>query len=123
MRTIKFRAWDKDVKKWFYFGDNADVKQILYHLSCYESWGQFTGFLDRDGKEIYEGDIIEYIGLKFSVGMDKYGPLFLGDGDEKYWNRLLPFSFMGELVEHYIVDTGGSKVIGNIYENPELLHS
>lgn len=101
-RTIKFRVWDKDVKKW------------LYHdLLCYENWGQFTGLKDKNGKEIYEGDIL--VDLSEYPNKDSYDPVYFS-GDAFYcecsgWGVQLLSDTNEEDLE----------IIGNIYENPELL--
>ena len=76
MREIKFRVWDHDLKK-FIEDSNADP-HICWNgkVYCYErqkeggdvlvsgirnlTVQQFTGMVDKDGKEIYEGDIIKY---------------------------------------------------------------
>lgn len=122
MRDIKFRAWDNINKIMAY---PRIIKQIFSSISSgdllnrYEILMQYTGLKDKNGKEIYEGDIItfgKYIkyrvifedscfylyhheGLKDWDGTDyRWGPLY----------RIKELSFDVEL-------------IGNIYENPELL--
>lgn len=74
---------------------------------------QFTGLLDKQGVEIYEGDIVTHNGFEFSEVVFRKGGFQVNnmlDGltnDEHY--------FLGDInLEMF-------KVIGNIYENPELL--
>ena len=69
-REIKFRVWNNDISKW---EDNGGLGYILSEYSesddCLNKvfdnsyaeliFQQFTGFLDKKGKEIYEGDIID----------------------------------------------------------------
>ena len=55
MRTLKFRAWDDQTKQMVYQDDQMTNYKIL---GRYTNVQQFTGLLDKNGKEIYEGDCI-----------------------------------------------------------------
>lgn len=107
-RPIKFRAWDNEQK--FMLMPESDVLVISTNGVAIDSEEfavmQFTGLTDKNGKEIYEGDIL-------SAG-DEYGPWAI-QWDEK-------------LLMWKVKDGGmlwalrkDAEVIGNIYENPELL--
>ena len=108
MRKIKFRAWDKTNKKmWQYPFGLYDVPfWIGDEISKSEKRGeimQFTGLKDKNRKEVYEGDIV-MINLKLiSVISFKNGKF--GYKDREY---------------HFSLDED-IKILGNIYENPELL--
>jgi uncharacterized phage protein (TIGR01671 family) len=70
---------------------------------------QFTGLHDKNGKEIYESDIVDFEG-------DIY-PISWYEDDARWWG-------INDLARTYILASGQiseSAVIGNIYENPELL--
>ena len=114
-RPIKFRVWDKRETK------GMSTKNMLYDAQLHHFWQdfvdypgyelmQYTGLTDKNGKEIYEGDIIH---LKFGelnanlvVKWDKYMGLKYHNGG---WTSLVH------------VDTHG-EVIGNIFEHENLLN-
>ena len=120
-REIKFRAWIK-AKKEMQMIDFLDFRykkiglnneEYLKEFSNCELM-QFTGLRDCKGREIYEGDIIEFAlslikTIKGSIEFD-YGAFYLKTDDKEYNNVLLA-NMNFDLVE----------VIGNIFENSELL--
>ena len=118
MREIKFRAWDKEKKRWYHtelefkgfslFGECMLVcPPRIKDLSNLEVT-QFTGLKDKNGKEIYEGDIVEYTMHRKVQVIEE---VFI-DGEMGY-----------ELGIGYNFDYQKGKIIGNIYENPELLEA
>jgi len=110
MREIKFRAWDgESIISPNDFWLSADGHSAVFGRSGtieYSNWElmQFTGLLDKNGKEIYEGDIVK--GTGEHIGQSN---VFYGYG---VWQ---PFSYLGTYCGNDF------EVIGNIYENPELL--
>ena len=116
MREIKFRAWEEDTH---YMNDNVRITRTMgetfYEVSEAFGWievkpehvMQHTGRKDSEGNEIYEGDILQ------SEHYFKYQVIFKGDcwRCEPVKNNRLKNRFIGSDL----------KVIGNIYENPELL--
>jgi hypothetical protein len=110
-RVIKFRDYDMESKQVRYFDLDSYDK---HEHDSYGNITQFTGLQDREGNDIYEGDIVEsYGGLELLVS-------FL-DKNELYT--------IGFLLTHpngfcaYLTPSSGDvlNIIGNIYENPELL--
>jgi uncharacterized phage protein (TIGR01671 family) len=111
---LKFRAWDESNKYMAYQGTPGlkTLWSFMFHWGDYPLQ-QFTGIHDIIGKEIYEGDfdeygyIVTYAGdLEYNLGMPYAGFYFQKDNFEK-WHNL-------ECDHVY-------KIIGNIYENLEIL--
>lgn len=121
MRQIKFRAQDIASNKWLY----GDLRHHKDDVCIFEQGGtkgeqvkrdtvgQFTGLRDINGKDIYEGDILDvnyadeesYLEVRFVRGVFA----FLWDGD-------LDDEFPCNAPTHE-----WAKVIGNIHDNPELI--
>lgn len=110
MREIKFRAKLVDNGKWI----NWNIpRQVEFNEIDPKTLGQYTGLKDNNGKEIYEGDIIEFI--SYWNNSEKYRKMYQNirivtwDAEKSKFNNVIPDS------DYY------SEVIGNIYENPELI--
>lgn len=115
MREIKFRAWSQDTKSFRYFDLN---KQTAWPpTGFYEPYQQYTGLKDKNGKEIYEGDLCRADDCRF---LGESGTFVIGWDAEH-----LAFRAQANSIDSIgIYNTGKSdliEVIGNIYENPELL--
>ena len=121
-RAIKFRTWADGTRTM------TDPQYVLSQNTIM----QFTGLLDRNGKEIYEGDIVH------SLEHDCSFVVFWCDGqDEHLGNQLgwfLEHRYQPDVVRiigleaHLEIDENGKtgyfngEIIGNIYQNPELLN-
>lgn len=124
MRQIKFRAWDENAKRMDYNptrdGFMDGTIGINHFFDADQTPMQCTGLKDKHGKEIFEGDLVK---LHYSAG-DYTGMIALVEwcGDCCYGYRL---QFVGlgnnESLGNYA--RCGLEVIGNAYENPELLDS
>lgn len=126
MRTIKFRAKIKENGEWLYgdleYNRQKDIARIhtynkdgIYEgqeIIDADTIGQFTGLYDKNGKEIYEGDIMNDTTTK-GVGVVE-------------WNSVLcqfqlSWQNMPTAADIFFMVKCGSFVIGNIHDNPELL--
>jgi uncharacterized phage protein (TIGR01671 family) len=124
VRDIKFRLWDgedmldheelerKDSDEWCVYNYITDIKED----ECLRVM-QYTGLKDKSGKEIYEGDIIEggYMNLLTQEFNSKKFIVEYKEGC--FGGKLIGHSPYGDTWLKFIK----GEVIGNIYENPELL--
>jgi len=116
MREIKFRAWiDNKQNRYMAIQGEPDLEtfgSFIHHYSDCEKLMQFTGLKDKNGKEIYEGDILENPENKKSVIIWTLNGYF---AESQKDDRITSFPLSLYFVEN-------KKIIGNIYENPELLN-
>lgn len=127
MREIKFRAWCPNVKKMIYL-NFIGTKPIWLVSDEYNEITselmQFTGLSDKNGKEIYEGDII-----RFMMSLNGAPEIVVVQYDERiasFWpNAQYQWknSRNHKRIDWIQWDTSFDEVIGNIWENPELLES
>ncbi len=122
-REIKFRAWDKEKKQMWYFplwGMLQAMEEGIGFVK-YIQVMQYTGLKDKNGKEIYEGDIL----LDKEKGQKERAVGFVEYQAYQFVIRKLPKTKRKTWYEMWGCCVGEEgkhlEVIGNIYENPELL--
>lgn len=125
MREIKFRAWDGSnliekmrVGKMELFDDmlafrfqhfDCDPKQVVFE--------QFTGLKDKNGREIYEGDLLRATGAH----LENPKTAIVSWCAEDTAFEAVPVGYSGEPWRLGALNPRFWKIVGNIHENPELL--
>ena len=109
MRDIKFRAWNTFHKEMYFFKVGEGYNGLMIDR---ESIMQFTGLHDKNGKEIYEGDIVS--ASIYSDEKPKTLEVYYDNGCfiieyQDSESDFTPLGWFPSIVE----------IIGNIYENPE----
>jgi len=118
-REFKFRFWDEEMKDyWDWEEMQDDWESDGYFTTAFrqDHWvcEQFTGLYDKNGKEIYEGDIIKSPSNKHPLEIIRHkNGMYIPREYRKNGNV--------EICLYQIVDYG-VEVIGNIHENKELLN-
>ena len=114
MREIIYRAWEYKLKEWHYFHIPQNIGNNVIGMSNklnYQYWCEYTGIKDKNNKGIYEKDIIKDIDtirlVKWDTDTSSY-KLFRNDNTPRN-------------ISYDIYNSIDYEIIGNIYENPEML--
>ena len=149
MREVKFRGHDADLKKWhhgnYYFytdtiyciASDKDREENEHHCILFDGFcdwgmprphykaivdgksiGQYTGLKDKSGKEIYEGDIIGFDDCTSTESGYREQQCV---GVVEWSDETVSFEVSNRLSAESYEVLSECLVIGNIYENPELL--
>lgn len=129
-RKIKFRVWNNKAQTWVHgpgdecniFGEMILLGGFMKGINVEELNNcvalQFTGILDKNGKEIYEGDILLYK-TSYEEAMTYEGENDISLVIFKNGCFMLDKNCLHELVENGKIQ---EEIIGNIFQNPELIN-
>ena len=111
MRTIKFRAWRKEYIKMFTWEQMVNYEWGFADIDIGDDiFMQYTGLSDKNGKEVYFKDVIKSDDKEIGIVEwdDDNGCIILETLDGDIWSDSIGMISLG-------------KIIGNIYDNPELI--
>lgn len=124
MREIKYRVFGKEnqiMLDWNEILNAPDMKEFLLHAheedGYYSPLMQYTGLKDQNGREIYESDILEVESEGYPFKMNWKGSVKFLDGS------FLIENLAGDDGEYLFDETREVSIIGNIYEDSEMLET
>jgi len=127
MRELKFRAWDDVAKRMSYSSTEQFDDMLGFRFDHFETdkpiYMQYTGLKDKNGKEIYEGDILRFVIFNYDGSNEGIKTGFVS------WEEQAAAYVIRESLESmdahwmYVVleNDDEVEVIGNIYEHPHLM--
>lgn len=130
MREILFRGKRKDNSEWVYGNyavtDNNEKQHFIFQNKAFEfevvpeTVGQYTGLTDKNGKKIFEGDIVTYCtNINRATNKELHEVVFEMRGESGYFgikiSNIETWGFCQEVPAKLM------EVVGNIHDNPELL--
>ena len=130
MREILFRGKTKEGKEWVegffavfastpFIGAPNSYGTMLWFEVIPDTVGEFSDLTDKNGKRIFEGDVLRISGWQWQK--EWVAAVYCGDGAFNYRDRDEKYDVAISDSEHYLSTTEETEVIGNIHDNPELM--
>ncbi len=115
MKDIKFRVWDGNSMEYFSFREMMGNAEIRYDIG--DKVMQFTGLTDKNDINIYDGDIVKF---QMTRKVPSEGKVFAWVDETAVYQGAVKWGEFGwrPFIDGKIEE---SEIIGNIYENPELI--
>jgi uncharacterized phage protein (TIGR01671 family) len=119
VRDIRYRFWHKEFNKFVspyglgyqFQPENGQIYVEGCNITDRFIISQYTGLKDKNGKEIWESDIVKFIDLRYPEIGEEQGIVGFSDAS---------FRIESEIVTHYRWIDYEVEVIGNVYDNPEI---
>ena len=117
-----FKQWNRTFLLWGMTGDIPNMTEVISQTA-----GQFTGMTDKNGKKIFEGDIIRAITLDTGseeIAVVCFGNFIDENNDDEYIGFYIEFDGIKTTATQLAMEECKNRIeiIGNIFDNPELLY-
>ena len=123
MRKIKYRAWNRKTQRFVVLVIHEDGIRVIdspdSQVDDLEEWQQFTGLKDKDGRDIWEGDVVEYAYESIRIGRVSNISAVIWRGQRWEFEPIMQKNKNGRMTGKWLRQM---EVVSHIFEVPELLN-